>query len=266
MAAAASPVYFAIEPVAPGQLRLVLQAQGDLGAALVFSRSAYIAEIFPQSCYRWWGLDSGATQPGFFDAFMRLPGVTIATGTDSSECLLDIRGLSSRMTQVEQPRLIYGDPRRLGLASDPTFEVETASFVDAVAFLRGRGRRVGSGVMVDVVIHGSLPVRHDGKELAHVRVLTLKRVDTQARIDIVARCAPLLLESTGLRFSLAPLVAAMQHLRGVVDGDGAPPILSVGFDIEEHVVWVGRMDPGCAAFCWKQDPAMQAMSARPVAV
>jgi hypothetical protein len=258
MQAPSHGIFFAIEPVAHGISRMVVQAPVERGAALVFSRLAHYDGIFPQQCYRWWQLTVDDAQSAFLDAFMRHSTLAIANVSEN-ECVLDMGSQSARMTRVDKPMLLYGDPRRLGLASDPTFEVETNRFVEAISFLRGRGRAVRSQAAIDVIIHASLPVRRDGVDLASVRVLTLKRVDNQARIDIVARCAPVLLESSGIRFSLAPLASTLQTLRGAVPDDLS--LLSVGFDIDERVVWAGKADDNCAAYCWQTDASMRSMSA-----
>jgi hypothetical protein len=253
----AQGVFFAIEPVAHGMVRMVMQASGDRGASLVFSRMAHYDSPFPQQHYRWWKLTVDDDRGEFFDAFMQNTALAIAS-VNENECVLDMGGLTARMSRVDKPKLLYGDPRRLGLASDPTFEVESAPFFEAISLLRGRGRVVPGQVAIDVLIHASMPVRHDGVDLAHVRVLTLKRADNQARIDIVAKCSPVLLESSGIRFSLAPLATALQTLRAAMPGDLS--LLSVGFDIDERVVWVGKADDHCAAYCWKTDTSMQSMS------
>lgn len=248
------PFYLAIEPVAGGVLRLSIQAQSPVGSSLVFSRQARYDDIFPQECYRWWAPPREADIKPFLDAWTQADAMSIVT--EDRCCLFDVGGRILRLQRVEAPTLIYGDPRRMGLASDPTFEVEIDRLVESVGFLRGKGKPPAS-TQVDVLIHGSMPIRAQGVDLGHLRVLTLKRADTQARIDLVARCSPILLESTGLRFSLLPLLHNLQS----IPHKGAE-LAQIGFDLDEHVCWVGFFDTTGGLLSWKGDPSMQAMTAK----
>jgi hypothetical protein len=259
-----TPDFLAIEPVQCGLIRFVMQSSGAKNACFVFSRTARTQDVLPQDFYRWWKVELPEKREGV-SLFRLLLDARSASFSQVSEdvCVLDLGGGPVRLNRINKPLMIYGDPRRLSLASDPTFEVDAQNIVDAISTIRGRGKMSSNGAMVDVVMHAVLPVRDEGRDLAHVRVLTFKRADNQSRVDVVAKCSEVMLESSGFRVSLGALTAVLQNLRGVLPERNAErPLLSVGFDLDARVVWVGRADPSCAAFSWKYDDSMQAMSAR----
>jgi len=261
---AGQKIFVAIEPISAHVLRVTLEIPTAHGVHFVASRTAQYVDVFPQDCYRWWVVEPSERSDGLLLEILRASSVVITTSEEVG-CLLKLPdGAIHHLARLERPMLLYGDPRRLCLEGDLAFEVDAKSFIDAVGMLRGRGGSVASSVMIDVAIHQALPVRHNGEHLGHVRVLTLKRMDNQARVDVVAKCSPMLLESKGLRFSLASLAANIHGIRGITTSESDRlDIISVGFDLDDRVVWVGRSDDACAAYFWKQDMAMQAITAKP---
>lgn len=248
------PFFISIEPVNTGLLRLVVQGQHTNGSAVVLSRLAKHDNILPQDCYRWWR----PVQANQFMKFMRswIASEQCALVTENQQCRIEAAGVSLTLTPVEDPTLIFGDPSRMGLETDLAFEIETKNLMQSIGFIRGKGR-APHAARVDVLIHNAMPVRAQGIDLGYVRVLTLKRSDTHASIDLVAKCSGDLLESGGVRFSL---IAALRVLQGIpyVKTD----LVRIGFDLDDQVCWAGIFNENGAIMAWHIDESLQAMTAK----